>query len=142
MKKTKPFIIVAVVVIILAAVYFFVLKKRDDPNSTEGNTDKKDSDPGSNPTPKPTPDIWPLLPGSKNIYVGKVQGYLKHWVPELKVDNIWGEKTTAALLKAGYPLSIYAKDLISLAAGGKYVPTKKINPPGSVSGYHRQSGNI
>ena len=132
MKKAKPFIIVGVIVIVLVTAYFIFFKDKADPTA-----EKLPSIPGPGKDTQKTPgttvnpidpayitDItkgFPVIPGQKSENVKTIQKALnQYWKAGLPITGTWADKTTIAITKAGYPLRLFAKDIITLNAGKKY----------------------
>lgn len=131
MKKAKPFIIVGFIVIVLVTVYFifFKDKKEADPLAAKVASPGKDQPKNTGIAPPSIdPDYitdrtkgLPVIPGQKGENVKTIQKALNwFWKAGLPVTGTWAAQTTIAITKAGYPLKLYAKDIISLNAGKKY----------------------
>lgn len=118
MKKKKTIIISIIAAIVVAIIVVIISKKKKITKEIEANEKGTDTNVTSLVTPSPYLIInasFPLDYGSKGKQVAHVQKWLNAGVinppyvvnyPKLIVDGILGEKTKAAIIKAGYTLPI------------------------------------
>jgi hypothetical protein len=98
-KKTKSILLFGVPLVIGAYLIYTQLKgsgTRDVANGGNGNGGGGSTGGGNT---NPAPSSFPLKKGSKNTVVGTVQALLNSAGETLTVDNNFGSKTEAALLK-------------------------------------------